>query len=860
MDTLTFQPVLRPALLTLVFVLAVAMLMIGPSFVKLPGKRRLTLALLRMGLIGLALLATLRPGCVQRIEKNQAAVLLFLIDETRSMQLPHVTDNSTRWGAVEEVIKDNQGRFKQLIDKKIDVRFFGFDNRVRPLEVEDGVVKLPKSPEGGETDIGSTLYETSLEVRDQRLLGVFLLSDGVQNVLDPEVELTAAADALNDMEVALYAVQLGLPGDTGQLADIAITNFAEQQIVNVKNDLTARATLVSRGYANQDIVVDLLLVDSAGQETKVKTEVVRPASNYAETEVRLKYRPTEPGEFRLKVRANPMPGELAIRNNELDAFLTVNDKGMRVLMLTGEIGNEQRFLRHSLPTADFIQLDFVPIFANTRSRWPLTEYEQLFKDPSYDVFILADLDSRALHDPRSYTRSLDALADAVFNGKGLLMIGGYHSFGPGLYSQTPLADVLPVKMNENERQDFGEDARRDLHINTPFKIRPAKDHFLTRLGDSENSRAIWKKLPALKGANRIVVKDNAEIILESDDDAARPVLAAANVGGRVLAFAGDSTWRWNLPEMPDGPLGFKAEYDQFWRQVVLWLAFWDAQNDETLSIELPQRRFQPYLSAAPPRCPHQVGLLPTSGQPCVSETVTEHVRMDVSDSRLGCSALEHQSHRCRSDRPPLPQPQLGLFGGPVPRSSPKVAVQLGDGASAHAHGAHAPAFPRHSQGSGVEVDVLNRDAGDLAQSYARVHQQDDHRGVAPGQEVLTRARLQQRPHVVVGRPWHGLLGDCRLLHPLHRVAVNLLLLDSPLEELLGRAEADGGRCRAAGVQQVVAHRSTPSRFGARDSCSRNPSSERREARYVCTVAVLMLRAWRLRRHEGRRCSSGRGMW
>jgi hypothetical protein len=33
-------------------------------------------------------------------------------------------------------------------------------------------------------------------------------------------------------------------------------------------------------------------------------------------------------------------------------------------------------------------------------------------------------------------------------------------------------------------------------------------------------------------------------------------------------------------------------YDQFWRQVVLWLAFWDARTDQSVNIELPQRRFQ----------------------------------------------------------------------------------------------------------------------------------------------------------------------------------------------------------------------------------------------------------------------------
>ncbi len=562
------------------------MLLIGPSFANLSSGRRWTLSTLRLLVLGLALLATMRPGCVQQIEKSQAAMILFLIDATRSMELPHVSDDSTRWAATKQVITENQSRFQQLIDNQIDVRFFTFDNRVKNLEIENGVVQLPELPEGSETDIGTALYSTSLDVRDKRLLGVFLLSDGVQNVLDPEVQMIQAAETLNDLEVPLYAVQFGLPGDTGQLADVAITQFAEQQIVNVKNDLTARATMVSRGYANQDIPVDLLLVDSEGKEEIVASTIVRPASSYAETQVELVYRPLEPGEFRMKIRARKMPGEQAERNNELDAFLTVNDKGMRVLFLAGDIGWEQSFLRRSLPTADFIQLDFVPIYPGSRGNWPETKYESLFKDPSYDVFIIADLDSRALHNPATYTKSLDALAEAVYDGKGLLMIGGYHSFGAGLYQQTPLADVLPITMNANERQDFGADVRRDLHINTPFQLRPAKDHFLTRLGDSEARQMVWKKLPPLVGANRFGVKDNAEILLESDDDVKRPILVAANVGGRVLAFAGDSTWRWNMK-------GFKTEYDQFWRQLILWLAFWDSRNDESVSIQLTQRRFSP---------------------------------------------------------------------------------------------------------------------------------------------------------------------------------------------------------------------------------------------------------------------------
>lgn len=585
MDSLTFQPILPLWLLGLIVLLGGLMLFVGPSFVKLPSRRRWTLTLLRVATMLLALLAVVRPGCVDKMEKTQAAALLFLLDSSRSMELPHLEDNSTRWGALEKTVRDNQERFQKLKEVGIDSRFFSFDNQAANLDVKDGTVALPKAPAGAETDIGTSLYQTILGVRDERLLGVFLLSDGNQNASDPDIEPIQAVQTLYDMEVPLFAVPFGLPGDTGQLADLAITNFAEQHVVNVKNDLAARATLVARGYANQDVKVELILIDSNGNESIVKTEFVRPDLSYYEKTVELVYRPTSPGEFRLKVRANPMPGELAIRNNELEGFLTVNDKGMRILMLVGDLNWEQSKLRESLSVNDFIQIDFIEISPASMRNWPLTQYEELFSDPSYDVFVFIDLDSRALHRPGVYTKSLDALAEAIYKGKGLLMLGGYHSFGAGLYYQTPLADILPVRMRDTERQEFNADVRRELHITTPIKLRPPRDHFITRIGDSDNRLAAWQKLPEMVGANRVEVKDNALVLLESDDEVKRPMLAVTEVGGRAAAFAADSTWRWKMR-------GLK-EYDQFWRQMILWLAKWDSRTDESLSIVLSQRRFQP---------------------------------------------------------------------------------------------------------------------------------------------------------------------------------------------------------------------------------------------------------------------------
>jgi hypothetical protein len=53
-----------------------------------------------------------------------------------------------------------------------------------------------------------------------------------------------------------------------------------------------------------------------------------------------------------------------------------------------------------------------------------------------------------------------------------------------------------------------------------------------------------------------------------------------------MAFAGDSTWHWQLE-------GFETAHKRFWRQVILWLAHQDQLGKGAVWIKLPQRRFGP---------------------------------------------------------------------------------------------------------------------------------------------------------------------------------------------------------------------------------------------------------------------------
>jgi len=139
---------------------------------------------------------------------------------------------------------------------------------------------------------------------------------------------------------------------------------------------------------------------------------------------------------------------------------------------------------------------------------------------------------------------------------------------------------------ERQDVDLTKPVSRDLQLWGELAMRPVRSHPIVRLGTEEENPRIWSSLPALQGANRFAgVKPRAQILAETSTG--EPLLVAGEYGrGRVLAFAGNSTYRW-------WQYGKPAEHRRFWRQIILWLAQRDetAQND--VWIKLPQRRFDP---------------------------------------------------------------------------------------------------------------------------------------------------------------------------------------------------------------------------------------------------------------------------
>jgi uncharacterized membrane protein len=177
---------------------------------------------------------------------------------------------------------------------------------------------------------------------------------------------------------------------------------------------------------------------------------------------------------------------------------------------------------------------------------------------AYDAVILSDVGANSfLLTDETFLRSevtsnrLVEIAAYVEAGGGLVMVGGYLSFtgidGRARYSQTPLAEVLPVTMLDyDDRVEVPQGA-------TPTVAAPGHPA-IAGVGEG------W---PRLLGYNRLVPKEDATVVARVGDD---PLLVVGEHGdGRTAAFASDCAPHWAPPEFVEWP-----DYAALWSSIVLW--------------------------------------------------------------------------------------------------------------------------------------------------------------------------------------------------------------------------------------------------------------------------------------------------
>lgn len=575
---LSVEPVFGWVALVPLAVVLLASLWLTLSSPGLSWKARWLLSLLRFLAMLVLLIGWLRPAVISNREKESAGAIAVLIDRSQSMVLPSDVSDRTRWEIEREVWTAIQTSTKLKIGQTVLVPYF-YDGELAAVSSDD----LPeltnvfdKPPAGRITDLGGALSKIGRLQLDPPLRGAIVLGDGVQTLIPAPVDASLAARQMAQLDQPILLVGIGPRGEQGLIKDVAIEGIPEQMTAFVNKELTVPLVVNAQGMQNVPIKIELTLRASGKTASKVgEREVLatKPSEKLA-IEFAVKV-PTE-GEYLLEATATVNAREQNKSNNQLMSFVTVREGGVRILYLAGQPLPEQKFLRRSLEESRDFATEYLLWPERDRRKWPMDLGVDL---QQFDVIIIDDIAATAFSD----TAGQEIVA-RVKRGAGILFLGGYRSFDAGGYGRSPLASLIPMKLR-NQAYVWGAPKDLDLQIMGDVSLRPTLPHPITTLATEPDNTRIWRQLKPLQGMNRFgELSRSPGVVVLLEGPNGEPALVTGEVGnGRVLAFAGDSTWRWHLA-------GQIKEHQQFWRQVLLWLVRRDSLT-EGFRLELDRRRW-----------------------------------------------------------------------------------------------------------------------------------------------------------------------------------------------------------------------------------------------------------------------------
>jgi uncharacterized membrane protein len=531
--------------------------------------RRLAIVLaLRLTALAVTVLLVLRPSfATEEEDPAEASRLIILVDHTPSMATPDEND-MTRLDAVHKLLASAavQAEFTRLDGKKIEIVQLQAADK---LERYDPTAK----PQGHGTDIAGWLDGLVRDYANGPKVQAAILISDFGDTGDPVKTVAKAANFRGRYPIHTFLV--GQPSSTGSDKDIALDDiFVEPRTLLAKGKFRVKVLARAPGFENATTDVSLWIEDRA---TKTMKELKRlPGHRYtsaARQEITFEAEaPDTEGEVKLVVKSAPLEGEASKENNEIATFADVSKEGVRVLWVEG-----QRRWEFVLPIRESLRKDRrFQVFEDFRPRLAgksAPAGQDMF-DKTYDVVVIGDLSASRFGDPATLRKMRDLVET---QGMGVLMLGGYETFGAGDWPKSVLGEGF-----------FPVDFRAQGQIDRKVRVTPTKDglYYVFRLADDlKENDEIWNHvLDPLTGiSNPGAINPQATLLAFADFDPNLPVLATVDRGkGRVMTFAGDTTSiAWRRTEKA------QLAYDRFWKRMILWLAHQEnARGNLVLDLDL----------------------------------------------------------------------------------------------------------------------------------------------------------------------------------------------------------------------------------------------------------------------------------
>jgi uncharacterized membrane protein len=398
---------------------------------------------------------------------------------------------------------------------------------------------------------------------------ILLISDGIQ------VGRSPLSDAAAQVGVPVSALSFG---DGSEFKDAWVRSASIPPFVYHRDPAPLSADIRSAGLEGETL---LKLFHLRGEtEKEVASVQVTLNGDASAVPARIEFTAEHAGLQHYELRLAGIDDELTPLNNTIRFHLDVRPEKMKVLFIEGQPSWEYRYIKRALsadPAVEFHGLvrlppdewffqgnntrkNGKPILQNPKRGFPDSIEELTY----FDAIILGDLERKIFEQAGRFTLLEQFVRQRA---GGLATIGGLAVYGAGNFDGTPLARLLPFRVEREKKK----------HLVNRFNVQLTPQgimHPIMRLDhDPTKNEMAWSNLPWVEGGNAIRrTKLGATALLVhptlSTQFGPRPVSAVWRCGkGRVFSSALDGTWHWALAR--------KTEIDfhrRFWGLNVRWLS------------------------------------------------------------------------------------------------------------------------------------------------------------------------------------------------------------------------------------------------------------------------------------------------
>ena len=373
------------------------------------GLRGRSILALRMLLVTLLVLALAVPAV--RYTVNRQAVV-FVADLSASVQQQRTQ--------VEEFVK--QAIEAGGSDDKAGIVAIGRDALVEwPVTKEGGFGEFQSEVRADNTDLAEGLRLAAALLPADARRRIVVISDGQENLGDAVEQ----ARFLRAQGIQVDVVPL--EGPLGP--EVLVASVVAPSSTSTGERVPVEVTVGSTREANASLQVS---VDGAVVVTR------QVALEVGETRFAFDVGIDRPGFHTVSVTVSS-EADTRFQNNRADAF--VNAQGPPTILVTEDRKDAGKNISQALG-ATGLQVEVIPT-----TLFP----ESLEELGRYSGVVLVDVPAKSLGQGK-----MEVIRAAVRDlGKGLLVVGGAHSFTMGEYRDTPLEEILPVTSEVPEREEKG---------------------------------------------------------------------------------------------------------------------------------------------------------------------------------------------------------------------------------------------------------------------------------------------------------------------------------------------------------------------------------------------------------------------